>query len=274
MRTLLISALVLLTFWQVTAQNSLLNFKEENILINGASVDVANTMLKGDLNNIKKSWKSFIKKHIDEKMSDDNGVLTVKETVINQITDKRGDLLTYIYNKDNEISLNVAYKLGYDVYMNSAQYETEFKKLEDFVNLFVYNYYNDYLPKYIKGKNKSLKVLTKEKSKAEKSLKKSEKETAKLNKSNASIKKETTATAAKIITTEDDAKKKSLDTTKSELETQATENEKTINYNSGLMSTQQSVVATLSPKIDELKLDIDSAKLTLIEVRSKVKSFK
>lgn len=266
MKTIFALAFAFLTFCQLQAQNSLLNFNEEK-LINGVSVNVGNTMLKGDMNEIKKSWSSFIKTHLKENMKEIDGVLTLNETVINQITDKRGDLLVYIYNKDNEISLNVAYKLGYDIYLTSAQYSEEFGKLKEFVNYFVYNYYNDHLPKYIKEKSKGLKVLQKENTKAEKSIKKSEK-------TNTRNQKKISKIETKVTEVENEETKKSLNTSKTNLEKIISENEKQISYNAGLITTQQSIMTSLKPKIDTITLDINSAKLTLIEVRSKVKSFK
>ncbi|MDY0217623.1 MAG: hypothetical protein RBS19_11780 [Bacteroidales bacterium] len=107
MKKLLTVILALLTFGSIYAQNSLLNLKETSILINGVSVNVVHTMLKGDIKDINKSWSSFIKTHLNERMREDNGVLMLKETVVNQITDKRGDLLVYIYNIDNEASFNI-----------------------------------------------------------------------------------------------------------------------------------------------------------------------
>lgn len=274
MKALLIIAIAFLTFGQLNAQNSFLNFNEENILINGTPVNVGNIMLKGDLKDISKSWESFIRTHLNERMKEDDGVLILKETVINQITDKRGDLLTYIYNKDNEISFNVAYKLGYDVYLDSKLYPTEFDKFEEFVNYFVYNYYNDYLPSYIKEKKKALKVLQKEKKKAKKYIKKSTKRNNKLNKSTTKYQKKTSKIDVKIDKYEDDEKINKLKTSKSENIKKVSENETKINYNSGLISTNEILVSSLDPQIGTLTTEINSAKLTLIEVRSKLKTSK
>ncbi|MDD2386691.1 MAG: hypothetical protein PHP52_07890 [Bacteroidales bacterium] len=274
MRTILIIAIAFLTLGQLNAQNSLLNFNEENILINGTPVNVGNVMLKGDIKDISKSWESFIKTHLNDKMKEDDGVLVLKETVINQITDKRGDLLTYIYNKDNEISLNVAYKLGYDVYLDSKLYPTEFDKFEEFINYFVHNYYNDYLPSYIKEKKKALKVLQKEEKKAKKSIKKSEKQNIKLNKSNSKYEKKTSKIDVQIDKYEDDEKINKLNITKSGNVKKVSENETKINYNSGLISTNETLVNSLKPQINTITNDINSAKLTLIEVRSKIKTSK
>lgn len=272
MKKLIIIAIAFLTIYQVYAQNSLLNFNEEEILINGTSVNVGSTTLKGDIKELNNSWETFIKAHINEKMKDKDGVLLIQETVINQITDKRGDLLAYIYNKDNEISLNIAYRLGYDIYLNSLQYSEEFGRLEEFVNFFVNNYYKDYLPKYIKVNNKAIKLLQKENRKAEKSIKKSEMQNNKYTKKNKRGQKKIVKIDSKLNKTEEDNKSSSLNASKTNIEKSILENKNTVNYNLGLIKTQQSIISSLKPKIDSLANDINSAKLTLIEVRSRVKT--
>lgn len=274
MKTFLIVAISLLTYSQLHAQTSLLNFNEDTLLLNGVLVNVGITILKGDIKEINKSWESFIKTHLNEKMKEEDGVLVLKEIVINQVTDKRGDLLTYTYNKDNEVSFNVAYKLGYDVYLNSTLYPTEFEKFKEYVYYFVYNYYNDYLPQYIKEKNKNLKVLKKEISKAEKSIKKSEKQNKKLNKSNSKSNKKIGKMDKKIYVLADEDKKNELSSSKSTIEKEIAKNEESVNYNSGLISAQKSVLTNLKPKIEIITTEINSAKITLIEVETKIKTSK
>ena len=141
----------------VFAQNGVMNFKETDILIDGVSVNVVASDLKGNIEDVKKSWPKFIKKQLDEKVKDKDGVFRLEETVVNQVTDKRGNLIAYIFNKDGMVSLNVGYQLGYDVYVNTGNYKEEYARLEGFVQYFVYNYYNDFLPKYLKSKKKSIK---------------------------------------------------------------------------------------------------------------------
>lgn len=274
MKTNIMIIMLFFAFINLKAQESLLNFQEDKILINGVSVNVGNTMLNGDIKQINKSWISFIKSQLDKNMKEDDGVLTLKETVINQITDKRGDLMVYIYNQDNLVSLNVAYKLGYDVYLNSRQYPDEYKKLEEFINQFIYYYYNDYFPTYIKDGSKDLKVLSKEKSNSEKSIKKAKKKNKKLAKKNKSLQKKVTKLDGKIAQAIDEPAKKDLLNSQKEYNQNIIEKNKTIDYNNGLIGAQEDIIKSLIPKIDELTKEIESAKLTLVEVRSKVKTSK
>lgn len=246
------------------SQTSFIKYNEEDILINGVTTTVANSQLKGDIKQIKKSWLKFVKVNLDQKMSEKDDVLSATEVVINQITDKRGDLLVYIYNKDNDVLLNVAYKLGYDVFLNSEKYPEEFKKLQSYLEYFTYNYYNDYLPSYIKNKKKSLKVLTKENRKAEKNVKKSNKCISKFDRKNAKY----TKRINKLIEKGDTASEKLV-----KYKAKIADYDKKKEYYQELLKVSSEIITTLSPKIEATKEEINSANLTLIEVRSKVKSF-
>jgi hypothetical protein len=156
-------------------QTSFVNFEETDILIDGVNVHVGASQLKGDLDDIRKQWIAFVKEEIGDKIKDEDGTLVLKETVINRVTDKRGDLLTYIYNRDENVSINVSYRLGYDVYLNSKQYPDEYSKMERFIRHFIYEYYAETLPKMIKENKKGLKTLNKEEKAANKAISKAEK---------------------------------------------------------------------------------------------------
>lgn len=244
------------------SQKEILKFNEEDILINGVSITVANTQLKGDLKTIKKSWKKFVKTNLGQKLSEKNDVLSAKGVVINQITDKRGDLMVYVYNKDNDVLLNVAFKLGYDVYLDSKKYPAEFAKMQSYLEYFTNNYYNDYLPTFIKAKKKSLKVLTKENKRSEKQVKKANKCIKKYDKK---IGKQ----ERKIVKLE---KKDGTE------EKQKGRSEKIAEYQieksryKELLRVHTEIINALAPKIEETNKSINSANLTLIEVRSKIKT--
>ncbi len=258
----------------MNAQESLINFEEQLILVNGESINVASTTLKGEEKEIIKQWNSYVKKYIDSKMKEDKGVLVVNKIVLEQVTNKRGDLLTYIYKKDNVVSLNVSYKLGYDIYINSKEYENEFIGLNRFVNRFVYNYYNDYLPELIKIEKVSLKKLEKENKKAKKAIKKANKNIISKSKKITKSKKRLTSLEAELVSeTEKDAKQK-LTIKKEELSS------KVISYNSAIkmsfktIESNEMIVKTLNPKIEEVTNDIDKIKLSLNEVTMLLKSIK
>lgn len=255
------------------AQDTLFDFTENNILINGVPVNVGNIILPGDVDQVKDLWQSFIKEQLKEKMKEEDDMLILEENVVNQVTEKRGDLLAYIYNQNDKVSLNVGYKLGYDVYLNSAQYPEEFNRLKDFINYFTYFYYSEYLPDYIKEQSKNLKVLQKENSAAEKSIKTATKENKKLGKSINKNKKELIDYDTKILSATEQEAKTTLTTKQKEISKEIADDQKAIEYNTTLMESKQTRITNLQPKIESTSAKISTAQLTLIEVRSKVKTF-
>ena len=270
-----ITLLVLsIAFLQVKAQQKLPQFQEEVILINGVSVNVTKALISGDIKQVRKSWLSFVKRQLKEKMKEEGGVLLIKQTVINQITDKRGDLMAYMYKDDDRVSLNVAYKLGYDVYLNSALYAIEFEKLTEFMNFFLQNYYQDYLPGQIKNKNKSLHVLKKESSSAQKTIKSLQSKNKKLEKTTKKSQKKISKMERNMASAKDDETKSKITIEHADLLLKLNETNSIIADNKALIETQESILSSLTPKIDALSKEITSLKLTLIEVRSKVKTSK
>ncbi|HEY9113602.1 MAG TPA: hypothetical protein VIN10_02825 [Bacteroidales bacterium] len=256
-----------------TVQDTLFDFTEDAILINGVPVNVGNIILPGDLDQVKSLFQSFIKEQLKEKMKEDDGVLILEENVVNQVTEKRGDLLAYIYNQNDKVSLNVGYKLGYDVYLNSAQYPVEFNRLKDFINYFTYYYYSEYLPGYIKEQSKNLKVLKKENSSAEKSIKSATKENKKLTKAINKNKKELIDYDTKISSATEQEAKTTLTTKQKEINKEIADNQTTIDNNTKLIEAKQARITNLKPQIESVTANINTSQLTLIEVRSKAKTF-
>ena len=90
------------------------------------------------LDDVNKSFTKFAKDQLDIKLKDKGSHYLAKEVTINQITDKRGDLIVHTYNHDNRVSLNIGFKLGYDVYLTSTKYPEEYAKLKEFLEFYVY----------------------------------------------------------------------------------------------------------------------------------------
>ncbi len=267
---------IVIMFFSVNlnAQETLLNFKEEAIVINGESINVANTTLKGEEKQIQKQWIAYVKNHIDKRMKEDDGIYIVKKIVIEELTNKRGDLLAYFYTKDNVVSLNVSFRLGYDIYLNSAEYESEFIGLNRFVNNFVYNYYNEYLPKIIKEKSKVLKQIVKEGKKAEKGIKKSTKsnisDREKISKSKIRIR----AIDNDLISESDEVAKKKMISEKEDLIKYIKNLENSLILNNKLIKSNELIISNLDPRIEEATNEIKLVEQSLKEVKAVMKANK
>ncbi len=231
--------------FNLQAQSSLISINESQLLLDGVMVNVASSQMTGDIKDIQKAWESYIKEQLDVKFQEKNGVLFIEETVINKITDKRGDVISYLFVFDSKVSFNFAYKLGYDVYVNSTDYPDEFAKEVDFINHFLAVYYDNFLPKRIKEVKKEQKNLLKELKKSNKIIKKTEKKNTKLDKLNSNPKEKTDV---KLITEK-------------------------IKVNSSVIESKKNFVTEIDPKIQSLKDEISTYEITLEEAKSKLKTY-
>lgn len=245
MKLIIIIISIIAMSFNIQAQSSLINVSESQLLLDGVMVNVASSQMAGDIKDIQKAWESYIKEQLDVKFKEKNGVLFIEETVINKITDKRGDVLSYLYVFDNHVSFNFAYKLGYDVYVNSTDYPTEFNNEKEFVNHFLAVYYTDFLPKKIKEVKKEQKQLLTELKKSNKTIKKTEKKNDKLTAQNSNPKEKT------------DVKL----------------NTETININTALVESKKKFISEIDPKILGVKNEISSYEVTLEEAKSKLKIY-
>ncbi|GAB4319245.1 MAG: hypothetical protein Kow00127_11410 [Bacteroidales bacterium] len=270
-RIISLITLIMLAVSNLPAQSTWINSSEETVLINGIQVNSIYTRLKGSPDQVKKAWVDFVKLHSGEKPKETDGVFTLKETVIHQITDKRGDLLAMIHPVDQETNLYVAYQLGYDVYVNSAQFPEEFSNLKKFAELFIMTYYDSFLPGFIKEKAQKLKVLKKEHDKAGKELAKKEKANRKLTKKNGSLSRKISKLNEQESTADSSAVA-AISGKKAELQAKLNANEKMISDNAAVIESKKSLIESQKPQIAELEEDIKTAALTLNEVESRLKS--
>lgn len=266
MRVLSLISLLFFSF-NLISQTSFVNIKEDKILINGYSTDILQTKLKGEFDFIKKYWSKYTKEKLKQKSSSKDNLITTSEVVINQVSDKRGDLLAYMYNENNDVYFNIAFKLGYDVYLNSEKYPNEVSKFKSFFEFFIFNYYDNYYPYIIKQNQKILKKLNKEKSRAESVVKKMTNQNSKFEKSNKKSNKRIEKLKLKKASEPDTPVK--ID----ELNKQISLNSEHFKINEKEIITKNNIIETLKPTIDSISSEINQDKLNLLEVKAKIKSF-
>ncbi len=269
-----VTLLIFINVLTIKAQDSLVNFKETHLLVDGIEINVGNTVLKGNEKQIKKSWANFIKKQTHRRVHRKKNIYTVKKVVVNQITDKRGDLITFIYRTDNKISVNIAYKLGYDVYLTSNHYPEDFKRLEKFTQFFVYNYYNDFLPVYIKSRTKDLKMLKKEEKRANKKVNKSRNKILVNQKRVRSIEKKNEKLSIKAEASQDSIKKNDINFKIENLRDHIARNNEKIDELKAEKELRKKFLETIKKKKKNIRKDIDEAKLTLLDVKTEIKNYK
>lgn len=198
--------LITLLFNSLLAQNPLISFSEESMLIDGVATNVGTIVLDAELEAISDGWDDFSKDELDLRMKERKHIFTAEKIVINQVTDKRGDLQVQVYKVDKQVKVTAFYRLGYDVYLNSTQNPEEFGAFKQLLIRFGYQFYADYLPEKIKEEKKGIKGLKKNIKKADKTIKKSNKTIKKANKSLKKDQSKLSDIADKSPENEEDAK--------------------------------------------------------------------
>jgi hypothetical protein len=127
---------------------------EETMLIDGISTTVQKARVIGEVSEFRDIWRDFLKDEFNIKSSRKGEVLIAEEVVVNRITDRRGDLILFLYPHDKEVNFNLAFRLGYDIYINSDEFPEEATNLKDFTVYFINFYYYHYLEDYIRKQEK------------------------------------------------------------------------------------------------------------------------
>ncbi|MGB3618717.1 MAG: hypothetical protein WBA12_11410, partial [Catalinimonas sp.] len=100
-----------------------------------------------------------------------------------RVTDKRGDLLSVFFDDTGEAHMAVAYAVGYDIYLNRADYPNEFREFEQLVNRFLWEYYRQYYQDFVKEKEKLIKETERQIKRAERNVKQEQRAIRKAEKS-------------------------------------------------------------------------------------------
>lgn len=143
-----------------TVQETTFTFGKENYPAWVGAVD------DGEL--AKDAYQKYTEKKLslDTKKGDDKHILISKKVSFPQVSaNKRGDLLFYIEEKDDnkngKFDVAMAYAFGYDIVVNSKDYPDEMKKLETVMKNFLLFYYEEAYNKQIKGIEEKIKDLKK-----------------------------------------------------------------------------------------------------------------
>lgn len=108
------------------------------------------------------------KERSDVKMKKVGDNLIIAEKVsMPAIASKRGDLLGYVYLKDQSYNMAMVFQLGYDISLNSADWSPEMENLRNYAKAFMAYHYEQEYTRRAKPQEKELKDLEKEKKQTE-----------------------------------------------------------------------------------------------------------
>lgn len=124
-----------------------------------------------DLDEALKDLDDFCKERSDVRMKRDGDNMLIAEKVsIPAIATKRGDLIGYGFTSGTDNVLGLVFRLGYDISLNSQDWESEMNNFHTYVRQFMsYHYENAYDRRMVEI-DKEIKDLEKEKDRIDKDI--------------------------------------------------------------------------------------------------------
>jgi len=125
----------------------------------------------GDLDEVLKDLDDFSKERSDVKMKKGGENLLIAEKVsLLSVVAKRGDLIGYAYNTNNENVIALVFRLGYDISLNSEEWYSEMRSFRDYSKEFMTYHYEQAYARRLDDLDKDMKDLEKDRGKAEKQI--------------------------------------------------------------------------------------------------------
>ena len=199
----------------------------------------------GSQEEVLDDMKDYLKDRSDIKLKKDgDNILIAEEVSLPAITTKRGDLIGYSQITEQYYSMAIAFRMGYDISLSTAEWPKEMGNLKQYVKSFMIYHYEEVYSRRIKDLEKELNGVEKERDQAESKINSLAK---KINNNSKKIGKETEtakidAFQAEINTLESDMK--ALMDTLPGLQAKIDQLTKQIDQNKAESSTYLSTIAT------------------------------
>jgi len=169
----ILCALLLLPFMLVAQQHLFLDEKEIVIGENNATAWVF--PVEGEIDGALSHLQDYAKERSKLKMKGRGNMLIAEDVSIPAVANKNGDLIGYGFPLESYNAVGIAFQLGYDVYLNSEQWNQEMTNLRNYAKEFMSYHYERSYSERIESAEKEIKTLNKELAKGEKQVKKLEK---------------------------------------------------------------------------------------------------
>jgi outer membrane murein-binding lipoprotein Lpp len=152
-----------------------ISLQEREILIDGNNATAWVFPVAGEIKDALDHLKDYCKERSDVRLKNEgDNLIVAKEVSIPTIATKRGDLIGYGFPVESYNALGIAFRLGYDIYLNSRDWSLEMNNLRNYTKEFIsYHYEQTYSDR--------IKAVEDEIASIEKELGKNEKEIEKLN---------------------------------------------------------------------------------------------
>jgi prefoldin subunit 5 len=124
--------------------------------------------IPGTQEEVMEDMKDYTKDRSDIKMKKEEDNLYVAEKIsLPSISTRRGDLVAYFFEADNYKALAIAFKLGYDISLDSKMWKDEMEHLHSYTRAFMAFHYEQSYARHIDVLDKELKDVEKERKQTE-----------------------------------------------------------------------------------------------------------
>lgn len=145
--------------------------------------------LEPEPKEVKEAWRDYVKDRYDVKLKgigflSNKDVLSAEEVSIPEITDRKFHLYTEVVSRQQGSQMCVFAAFGPDMYINSEQYNMEFRRLENMVESFLGIYLPDHYLELVNESQEAVDDLIDEQRDLEDDIKDNKEKIAKLTKEN------------------------------------------------------------------------------------------
>ena len=172
--------LLLLPIPLIAQQHVFLEEKEIVIGNNNATAWVF--PVEGEIDGALDHLQDYAKERSKLKMKGKGNTLIAEDVSIPAIATKNGDLIGHGFPLESYNAMGIAFQLGYDVYLNSEQWNQEMTNLRNYAKEFMSYHYERSYSERIEAAAQEIKTLNKELARGEKQVKRLEKKIEKTGK--------------------------------------------------------------------------------------------
>ena len=156
--------------------------EEKEIIIGGNNATAWVFPVEGEIDGALDHLEDYCKERSDIKMKKEGDNLLIAEEVsIATIAKQRGDMIGYGFPLESYNALGIAFKLGYDIYLNSTLWNMEMNNLRNYAKEFMSYHYERSYSERIAAAEDEIKSLERELGKTERDVGKLEKDIERTN---------------------------------------------------------------------------------------------
>lgn len=162
--------------------------QEQSVQVEDATLSAWVMPIPSSFEFAQKQFQDFAKDRVDIRLRKKDDMLYIAEKVsVPRVATPRGDMIAYTFASSGHSDIAIAFRLGYDISLNSILWPSEMGNLRSLSKEFMSHLYSEFYTDSIAVLEKDLKSLEKEKKSFEKDL---DGNSNKISRNNKSLEKE------------------------------------------------------------------------------------